>query len=324
MKVFVTGGTGFIGTRVVRRLAGTGHALRCLVREGSDRRAIDEVGAAAVPGDLTGKQSLLAGMAGCDALVNVAAFFDFWVPDRRTYERINVDGTRNVMEAALETGVAKVVHVSTAAVWGNAAWPITEQSELGAECASEYARTKRAGDRVAWELHATRGLPLVVVYPSAVIGPDDPKAAGRYVRQMARGQLPAQILVDRCFSFVDVADVAEAIARALEKPGNIGEKYLVSAENLTWGQINRMICEISGARLPGLTFPDWLTEFNARVLTALANLTKRPPLLDMALDQVQMMRQGFACDGSRAARELGFDYTPIRTALQGAVASVSG
>jgi dihydroflavonol-4-reductase len=320
MRVFVTGGTGFIGSRVVRRLAAGGHQLRCLVRPRSDRRPLDEAGAECAPGDLTDGRSLSAGMAGCDAAVNIAAAYDFWVPDRSVYERVNVRGTRTMMEAALEARVRKVVHVSTAAVWGNAPWPITEQTELGAECATEYARSKRAGDRMAWGLAAAQGLPLVTIHPAAVTGPGDPKAAGRYLDRLRRGALPAQIMAGRSFSFVDVDDVAEAICRALEKPDNIGEKYIVAAENCTWRELNRMACEISGARLPLLTLPDWLTELNARAVTALADMTRRAPLLDLALDQVLIMKQGMACDGSKVVRELGVTYTPLRTTLERALA----
>lgn len=319
MRVFVTGGTGFIGSRVVRRLSASGHELRCLVRPGSDRRILEEIKAERVPGDLTDGRSLAAGMAGCDAAVNIAAAYDFWVPDRGVYERVNVQGTRNVMEAAIAARVGKVVHVSTAAVWGNAPWPITERSELGAECASAYARSKRVGDQVARDLADAAGLPLVTIHPGAVTGEGDPKASGKYLDMLRRGRLPAQIMPRRPFSFVYVGDVAEAICRALEKPDNAGEKYIVVAENRTWGEVNRMACEIAGSRLPPLTLPDWLTEINARMLTALADLTGRPPLMNLALDQVLIMRQAFECDGSKAARELGLAYTPLRATLEHAL-----
>ena len=98
------------------------------------------------------------------------------MPDDRAYTQINVEGTRNVMEAALEAGVSKVVHVSTAAVWGKvdaAAWPISEETPVGAQRASQYAESKYEGDRIAWRLHQERGLPLVMIYPAAVVGPDD-------------------------------------------------------------------------------------------------------------------------------------------------------
>lgn len=322
MTIFITGATGFIGTHFIRRIARGQHRLRCLARPASRTETLREVGAEVVVGDVTNRQSLADGMRGCDWVVNLANFFEFWAPGHRVYHDVNVAGTRNVMETAIAEKVSKVVHVSTVAVYGNAKWPITEASELGIQCPSEYARTKRAGDEIAWELYRKGNLPLVVIYPAGVLGPDDDKAAGRYVSNLVRGKMPAQILTRRVFPWVDVRDVAEAIARALEKDGNIGEKYLLAAENLTFGDFNRTLAELSGMKLPGMTLPDSVTVGLAYAATGLANLTKKPPMLDLAIDQILMMKQGFQADGTRAARELGFSYTPIRLALQDEVRSV--
>jgi dihydroflavonol-4-reductase len=324
MRIFVTGGTGFIGTHLVRCLVETKHKLVCLARESSDVSTLRELGVTIAPGDVTDKGSLVRGMQRCDWVAHLANLFLFWVPDKPVYTDVNVEGTRNVMEAALEAGVSKVVHVSSAAVWGRtdmADWPISEETPVGAQRASQYARTKYEGDRIAWRLYEERRLPLVMIYPAAVVGPDDPKAAGRYVKNIARHRMPAQVLTDAPFCFVCVGDVCEAILRALDKEGNVGERYLVNGANLTWGELNRMICDIAGAPLPPLRLPDAVTVFNARLLTGIANLIKRPPLLDLSVDQVGMMNEGYVIDGSKAERELGLTYTPIRRALEEADAS---
>jgi dihydroflavonol-4-reductase len=241
MKIFITGATGFIGRHLIRRLKETQHELRCLARKTSQVGTLEEAGAMIVRGDVTDKQSLLAGMRGCDWVVNLANFYEFWTPDRHVYHKVNVDGTRNVMEAVIATGISKVLHVSSAVVYGNAEWPVTEASEMGARCFGEYARTKREGDLIAWELYKKENLPLIVIYPGAVLGPNDPKAAGRYVRNLIRGKMPVQVLTSSLFPFVHVRDVAEAIVKGLEKEGNIGEKYLLVSENMTFGDINRML-----------------------------------------------------------------------------------
>jgi dihydroflavonol-4-reductase len=321
MKIFITGGTGFIGTHLVKCLAQTDHELVCLARKSSDVSTLKKLEVTIAVGDVTDRESLLKGMQGCDWVVNLANLFLFWVPDEQIYAEVNVEGTRNVMKSALETGISKVVHVSSAAVWGRADWPISEDTPMGVQRASQYARTKYEGDRIAWRLHAERGLPLVMIYPAAVVGPNDPKAAGRYVRNIARQRMPAQVLTDAPFSFVYVGDVCQAILRALEKEGNIGEKYLVSSANLTWGELNRRISEVAKARLPLLRLPDAVTVINAKFLTMVANLTKRPPWLDLSVDQVSLMKQGFVIDGSKAERELGLHYTPIGQALEEAIAS---
>jgi dihydroflavonol-4-reductase len=324
MKIYVTGGTGFIGTHLVKRLAQTDHELVCLARKTSDVSTLKEVEATIVIGDVTDKASLLRGMEGCEWVANLANLFLFWVPDQQVYTDVNIEGTRNVMESALETGVSKVVHVSSAAIWGRTDktdWPICEETPVAAQKASTYAQTKYEGDRIVWRLHEEQGLPLVMVYPTAVVGPDDPKATGRYIKNVARHRMPAQVLTNAPFCFVYVGDVCEAILRALEKEDNIGEKYLVNGANLTWGEINRIISDIGGVGLPPLRLPDGVTAFSARLLTLVADLIKRPPLLDLSVDQVALMKQGFAIDGSKAERELGLTYTPIRRALQEAVAS---
>jgi dihydroflavonol-4-reductase len=322
MRVFVTGATGFIGSHAAERLARAGHQLNCLVRRTSDTGRLKKLGAVLISGDVTDRGSLLEGMSGCDWVVSIAAAYSFWLPSKRTYAEVNVGGTRNVMECALETGVSKVVHVSTAVIYGKPAErPFREDSDPGPVRFSEYAQTKYEGDLIAWELCKIKGLPLVMVYPGGVLGPDDPKPTGEYIQNLINGRLPATVSTDALFPWVHVRDVAEVIVRAAEKKGNIGEKYLAVGQNLTFGQINQMISEISGVVLPRLKMPDSLAMANAVLLTLLADVVKRPPLWGMAVDQIRTMKEGAEVDGSKAERELGITYTPIRAALEDAIAS---
>lgn len=321
MRIFITGGTGFVGRELVRQLRDTPHELCCLVRNPDTAEAAQEAGAKIVVGDLTDKASLLEGIRGCDWVASVGNLYEFWVPDPRAYVKVNVDGIRNLMEAALEAEVSKVVHVSTMAVWGNAEGPVSETTAHGPKCVGGYIGSKRLGDEVAWALHETRGLPLVMVYPGAIVGPNDPKAAGQYIRNYLEGAMPARVLTNRIFPWVHVRDVAAGVVKALEMDDNAGERYLLVAENLTFGEINALLTEISGVKPPRLWFPDWLTTLGATFATGLAKLTNRPPMLNMALDQIRLMKQGLEVDGSKATRELGLRYTPIRTALEEAVAT---
>jgi nucleoside-diphosphate-sugar epimerase len=159
-----------------------------------------------------------------------------------------------------------------------------------------------------------------MIYPGGVIGADDPKAAGRYLRKVIEGKLPAQILTKSIFPWVYVGDVANAIVLALEKDGNIGEKYFLAAENITFGEINTMISEISGTRLPKLVMPDPMAMMGSYFFTAIANLTHKPPVLDMSTDQLRLMRHGLEADGSKASRELVFTYKPVHSVLEEIVA----
>lgn len=322
MKVLVTGATGFIGSHTAERLAQSGHELRCIARRTSDTGRLKRLGAALTFGDVTDRGFLLDSMRGCDWVLNIAAAYAFWLPRKRTFAEVNVGGARNVMECALEAGISKVVHVSTVAIYGKPAdRPFTEESTVGPTRFSEYARTKYEGDLIAWDLCKTKGLPLVMVYPGGALGPGDPKATGEYIQNLINGRLPATVFADVLFPWVHVRDVAEVIVRAVEKEGNIGEKYLAVGQNLTFGQINQMIAEISGVALPKLKMPNSLAMANAVLLTLLADIVKKPPLWGMALDKIRTMGEGAEVDGSKTERELGIAYTPIRAALEEAIAS---
>ena len=322
MKVFVTGGTGFIGTCVVERLARNNHEIFCLVRATSNIGTLKNQGVNLIPGDVTDKTSVLAGMRGCDWVFHLANVYSFWEPDKRIYRRVNVEGTRIVLEAALEAVVAKVVHVSSVVTYGKPAdCPFTEESVPGPIRFSEYARTKYEGDLVAWELHEKKGLPLVAIYPGAVLGPGDPKTTGQYIKDLMRRHLPATVFPDKVLTAVHVRDVAEAICRAAEKQDNLGERYLVGRYPVSFRELNQMVSDISGVPLPKMTLPGPLAQLNAALLTGIANVIKRPPLWGMSRDQIRTMKAGFQFDGSKAERELGITYTPIRVAIEEAIAS---
>ena len=322
MRIFVTGGTGFIGTHLVRMLSETDHQVTCLVRRNSNTAALERLKVARIDGDVTDYSSLQAAIKGHDCVINLANVYSFWEPDPRVYQSVNVDGTRNVMESALEAGVSKVVHISTGGIYGKPKdVPFTEESEVGPVRFSEYFRTKYEGDQISWKLYNSRRLPLVMVYPMGVLGPDDPKTTGQYIRRILQRRLPAKVLENSIFTFVHVKDVAEIIYRAVIKENNIGEKYLAGKFQHTFGEINRMVSEISGVRLPLFRLPNFSVIPNAWLLTKVADIIKRPPIWGMAIDQIRVMKEGVRADGSKAERELAIEYTPIRDAVEEAIAS---
>jgi dihydroflavonol-4-reductase len=323
MKVFITGATGFIGGHLVPRLLRDGHELRCLVRRPDAGHRLETLGAATVAGDVTDRASIARALPGCDCVVHLANVYTFWERDRRVYARVNIEGTRHVMECALAAAVPRVVHVSSCVGFGRPAdVPFTEASAPGPERFSEYARTKHEGDLAAWELHERRGLPLVTLMPGAVLGPGDTRATGDYVRALIARRMPARVMERSVLTFVHVRDVAEAIARAAVRDDLSGARYLVGAERLTFGEVNRLVGEIAGVPLPALALPDWLAGVGAAMLTGLAGVTGKAPPWGMSTDQIRTMKHGFAFDGGRAARELGFTYTPVRIAVGEMIAEV--
>jgi dihydroflavonol-4-reductase len=278
------------------------------------------VGAFLATGDVTDKDSVLEGMRGCDWVVNLANVYTFWEPEERIYTHVNVEGTRVVMECALETGVSKVLHASSMVVYGKPAdVPFTEESPVGLVRFSEYAETKYQGDLAAWDLYQSKGLPLVMVYPAAVLGPGDHKATGQYIQDLIHRRRPATAFQDSIMTYVHVGDVAEAIVQVLEKENTIGGKYLIGKERLSNRELSEMISEISQVPLPRMQLPDSVVLVIARLLTGLAALTKKPPYL--GLDWCRTAKEGFQGEGTKAERELGLAYTPIRQAVEEAIAS---
>lgn len=322
MKIFITGATGFIGSHLAERLAQTEHRMRCLVRDPSRAKRLAELGAELAPGDVTDKDSVMNGMKGCDWVFNLANIYTMWTPDKRTYHEINVDGTRNVMDSALELRASKVIHVSTVAIWAKSgASPFNEETPIGPVQVSEYARSKYGGDLIAREYHQKRGLPLVMIYPGNVLGEGDNKPTGRFVNDIADGKQPVNAFTDTVLTFVHVDDVVEVIIKAAEKPDNVGQNYIAAYHQMPWGELARMSSEISGARLPRFTLPGSLALATGALLTVVANVTKKPPLWGLSLDAARTLSTSVKADGSKAQRELGITYTPVRLALEQAISS---
>jgi dihydroflavonol-4-reductase len=304
MRVLVTGATGFIGGHLLRRLAGTPHDLRCLVRDPDGRaaRTVACRGAELVAGDVTDLDSVRRAVAGCDAVVHLANIYSFWERDPRVYDAVNVAGTAHVMEAALAAGVSRVVHLSTVEALDTAPRD------------NRYARSKFAGEQRAWAA-AQRGLPLVVLSPGAVLGRGDRKPTGRYIRDLARRRLPFALCTRTVLTMVHVRDVVEAIVGALGAPDAVGKRYIVGVHQVSIGELNRMVSKIAGVPVPDWRLPDVLVLPMAALLTGLARLTGRAPAWGLSLDMARVLRRGFRYDGSAAARELGFAYSPIREAV---------
>ena len=278
MRVFVTGGTGFVGRHAVRRLVEAGHDVRCLARASSDVAALRLLGVRLVTGDVTERGTLPAAMQGCDWVVHLAGVSSFWAPDRSVYAEVNVTGTRNVMECAFEANATKVVYGSTALVWGRPGHaPFDEESPVGPTRFSEYARTRYLGDLAAWELHDKGGLPLAAVHPAVVTGAHDTTLAGELVRRVATRRLPAVVFPGSVVTLVGVQDVAEAIVRVAERPETVGRRYLLGAEQVTVGRLLAEVAGVARVPLPAMRLPDVLVTPVAGALTWLAGAARRPP-----------------------------------------------
>lgn len=314
MNVFVTGGTGFIGAHLVKRLVQENYQVTCLVRKTSDRRLLQSLGVAIVEGDLTKRDSLRRGMQDAERVVHLAAAVGFWTTDPDIYPRTNVEGQRNVMETALELGIPRVIEVSTQGIWGDARErPINENSPFGENRSGRYYQTKYEGHLLARDLYQERGLPLVSVHPVTVTGAGDYASFGPFMKMMITGQYSSHLFPEKHLPSVHVRDVVEVITRLLVQDRGVGEKFIVGNENPTLAELDDMMCEALGLPCLQKAMPRSLAVYGSYLMTRIADITRKPPLLDYEV--VKMLQDDWLVDGSIVERELGLTYTPVRLAI---------
>jgi dihydroflavonol-4-reductase len=316
MEYFVTGATGLIGTHVVGQLVDEGHDIVALTRSRSNANHLpDEV--RVVEGDITEKESMREPMTGVDGVFHIAAWFYVGPGPRETEkaERINVGGTRNVLELMDELDVPKGVYTSTVAVYPGTSGRTLDES-LDPECPtwSVYARTKwRAHFEVAKPM-IEDGLPLVVVQPGAVYGPYDKRygSARAAFRDYLQEDLP---VVPRKWTlpFDYAPDAARAHILAMET-GEPGEEYIVASEPRTMGELLGCAEEITGISAPRIA-PDWLFGGLATVMRGVERLTTPPEGLEAEMMDFFAGRQ-YLVDNSKAERELGIEHRPLAEGLR--------
>jgi dihydroflavonol-4-reductase len=320
MKALVTGGTGFIGSHVVRALVDEGVSVRVLARPGSDRRALAGLPLEVVMGDLVEPGSLTAALAGVEVLYHVAADYRLWAPDPAVLYRVNVDGTRALLRAAEAAGVARVVYTSSVGALGlpSDGGPGTEETPVRLEdMVGDYKRSKFLAEREA-ETAAARGLPVVIVNPSAPVGPWDwkPTPTGRMLVDYLRGRMLAYL--DTGLNVVHVRDVAQGHLLAAAR-GRPGERYILGhvEGNLGLRAIFERLAPYTGVPAPRVRLPHGAALALAAGSELLARVAGREPLVAKAA--VRMAAKRMFYDPSRAVRELGLPQTPVDEALRDAV-----
>jgi dihydroflavonol-4-reductase len=315
----VTGATGFVGAAMARALLAAGHQVRVLARPNSDRRNLAGLDVAVAEGSLEGAASLAAAVAGCRYLFHVAADYRLWVPDPAAMFRVNVDGTRELMLAALAAGVEHIVYTSSVATLGLVKDGIADETTPGAEAdmIGPYKRSKFLAERVVDELVAGHGLPAVIVNPSTPVGPGDvkPTPTGRIIVEAAKGKMPGY--VDTGLNIVHVDDVAAGQLLAAER-GRVGERYILGGENLSLAEILTEVARVVGRRPPVLKIPYAVVLPIAAGAEMMARITGREPFT--TLDGVRMSRKKMYFSSAKAMRELGYAPRPAREAIADAIA----
>jgi dihydroflavonol-4-reductase len=258
MRVFVTGGTGFIGGHVVRKLRERGDEVRALVRSPDKGVALTELGCELVPGTLSSKDAIRTGMEGCDAAIHGAAVYEVGIPssEHRAMYEANVIGTDNVLRAALEAKLDRVVYISTVGAFGNTKGRVVDESyqHPGTGYTSYYEETKVEAHRLATRLIAEEALPCVIVQPGGVYGPDDHSALGRQMNQLLAGRMPLIAFPELGFNMVHVDDVAAGVLLALDK-GKIGEAYVLGGQITTMRELIQTLARVAGKKAPKRALP---------------------------------------------------------------------
>jgi dihydroflavonol-4-reductase len=320
MSVLVTGGTGFVGSAVVRALIAQGERPRCLVRRDSDRRNLAGLDVDLVEGDLGREESLMAALEGCSGLFHVAADYRIWARRPEELIRTNVEGTRRLMTAALRQGVRRVVYTSSVAVLGkssNGAPADEETAVCLADMIGAYKRSKFLAEEAVRRLQREEGLPVVIVNPSTPFGPRDvkPTPTGRLVIAAAAGRMPA--FVETGLNVVHVDDVAAGHLLAFEL-GRPGERYLLGGENLGLAEILGQVARLRGRRAPRLRLPRGPLFPLAVAAEAWARASGgREPML--TVDGLRMAAKPMYFRHDKAVRDLGYRPRPAAEAVSDAV-----
>jgi len=319
MRIFLTGATGFVGGHVACAYAAQGAQLRLLTRSTSNLAGIEGISGETVVGDLRQPEKLRSALAGCDALVHVAADYRLWVPDPREMYAANVDGTRELLKLAREVGVGKVVYTSSVATMGfdRAGTIVDEATSVSlADMIGHYKRSKFLAEQEAIAA-AKAGQHVMILNPTTPIGAGDakPTPTGRIVVDFLNKNFPAY--VDTGLNLVDVTEVARMHLVALER-GTPGERYILGGENLTLKQILDRLSAITGLPSPTMKVPHAVAmAFAFFDETITGKLRGKEPRA--TVEAVRMGRKMMFATSAKAARDLGFQVLPVYPALRAAV-----
>jgi dihydroflavonol-4-reductase len=316
---FLTGATGFIGTAVARTLLANGHKLRVLSRPNNNRSNLDGLDVEIVEGDLAKPETYVDALKDCRYLFHVAADYRIWVPDAASMHRVNVKGTRALMQAALKCGIERVVYTSSVATMGrdDKGLSACEQTPVTfADMVGVYKQSKYLAEEEVLRLIKQEHLPAVIVNPSSPLGPRDlkPTPTGRIIIDAVKGKMPAY--VDTGLNIVHVEDVAMGHWLAF-KYGTIGERYILGGDNLTLSEILGLVAEIDGPPASKIKLPIKALYPVAIGMEIVARLTGLEPRV--SLDALRMAKNKMYFNSSKAETELGYKARSSQLAIADAI-----
>ncbi|MCP4427045.1 MAG: NAD-dependent epimerase/dehydratase family protein [Chloroflexi bacterium] len=312
MKAFVTGGSGFIGQYVVRKLIERGYDVFALARSEASAAIVAGLGATAVSGNITDKASMREGMQGSDIVFHIAAWNKLGSPDWLKAEATNVGGTRKVLRLAVELGVPKIIYTSSTTVFGNTKGEMADETYFqNGPFLTEYARTKwLAHYKVAVPL-IEKGDPIIIVMPGAVYGPGSAGTITGIMRLFYRG-LPAIPGPGSTATYAHVEDIAEGHILAAEK-GKIGESYILTGPAIPLGEMVDFWAHLTGKRSPSLRIPsEWIRPF-APLVGVVESLIPLPSTFSR--EALSSLGATFMARSDKARKELGWQTRPLQTGM---------
>jgi dihydroflavonol-4-reductase len=322
MRAFVTGGTGFIGSRVVKRLRDRGDEVVVLARSPEKASGLD---AEVVEGDLSDDAAIRRAAEGCQAVFHVAADYRVGMPKSKREQMYdaNVRGTERVIDAAVGAGAEKIVYVSTVNIFGNTNGRTVDESydrDEGDGFVSYYDETKYRAHRLAQE-RAAQGAPIVIVQPGLVYGPGDHAIVGELIDQASTGKMPAKAFPELGYNAVFVDDVADGILLAYDR-GKVGESYVLGGELTTQGELIDRAAAIGGEKPPRMTVPPVLLKAMIPVGRWVGPMMNLPPNFREMISAAHNVT--YLARDDKARQELGYSPRDLDTGLRETIGSVSG
>lgn len=311
-RVLVTGATGFVGGAILDRLVAEGRTVRALTRTQAGAQTLRERGAEPVLGDIADPSSLSAACTDCAVVYHVAGANAFCLPDPAPLFAMNVDGTRNLVRAAADARVRRIVYTSSAATIGEEHGTVgREDSPHRGEFLSAYERSKWEAEQVAFAEAIRADLELVAVNPASVQGPGRVSGTAKLLIGYLNGTLKA--LIDSRMSVVDVDDCADGHLRA-ERAGRAGERYILAGTTLTVREAVELMGRVAGITREPRILPPWAAMGMARAVGTIGRVRRRRA--PFCHEMMRTLLHGHAYDGTKATRELGLQYTPIADTLR--------
>ncbi|HVD25531.1 MAG TPA: NAD-dependent epimerase/dehydratase family protein [Gaiellaceae bacterium] len=308
----MTGGTGLLGGSIVERLLADGRSVKTLVRSDEAARKLGGRGAEPVRGDVLDAAQLPAAMRGCDVVYHAAGANALCVRDPRPLFEVNVQGSRNVVEAAAAAGARRVVYTSSAAVLGEACGKVgTETSPHRGWFLSSYERSKYEAEQAVLAAARETELEVVCVNPASVQGPGRATGSTKLLLDYLNGRL--KVIVDSTLSLVDIADCTDGHLLA-EVRGEAGERYILSGATLTVREAVELLNRLTGMERSPRAMPPAVAKAAALAVETAARLRRTRPRV--CRDLVRTALHGHAYDGSKATRELGLSYTPLEETVR--------